>query len=755
MIGTLLSNRYRIDAQLGEGGMGEVYLAVDTQLGGKVALKILPAELTRDEERVRRFEREARTASGLNHPNILTIYEIGRAEGTHFIITELVEGETLRDLIRTGPIELTRLLDIGAQAADALAVAHRAGVVHRDIKPENIMVRRDGYVKLLDFGLAKLLETSRDAPLTALTTPGMVVGTIQYMSPEQTAGSHVDHRADIFSLGCVLYEMATSRHPFPGDTFVEILHKITSVLPVPPREANSSIPVELERVLDKSLAKNPTYRYQSADDLAVDLRRLKRGPENGVAPVAVAASSPRRRKAIGSLAVLPFANAGGDPEAEYLSDGITEYVINTLSPLPKLKVMARSTVFRYKGREPDPRQVGRELGVGAVLTGRVAHRGDALTIGVELVDVDGGWQLWGQQYNRTLTDIFAVQEEIAREISERLSIRLTSTQKARLARRHTENTEIYQTYLKGRFHMNKRTADGFRKAIGLFEEAIAQEPGFAPAYAGLAEIYTLLGFSAMPVEEAAPKAKAAAGKALELDDSLAEVHTSLALAQFIYDRDWPAAERGYRRAVELNPGYAPARRWYAVSLTAVGRHEEAVTQIRQALELDPLSIPVNSEACVVLFGARRYDEALAQCRKTLELEPKAWMAQHVTGLAYEQLNKFDEAIAALKQAYTIGDEDLGSLAALGHVYAAARRRDDATQVLAQLQEKAARDSVSPHFMAVINVGLGDIDAAIGWLEQSSQQRSVRLVELKADPRFDALRGDPRFQALMRRAGLPD
>jgi serine/threonine protein kinase/Tfp pilus assembly protein PilF len=752
MIGTLLSDRYRIEAKLGEGGMGEVYLAADTQLGRKVALKVLPGELTRDEERVRRFEREALTAGGLNHPNIVTIYEVGQAEGTHFIATELVEGTTVRTLINQGPIELSKLLDIGVQTAEALAAAHRAGVVHRDIKPENIMVRPDGYVKLLDFGLAKLLETTTERRPTALTVPGMVVGTMQYMSPEQTLGDSVDHRTDIFSLGCVLYETATGRHPFRGETFVEVLHKITNTPADRPRAINPTIPAELERIIDKSLAKDPGDRYQHADDLATDLRRLKRSTETGVALGAV--PSRKRRTALQSLAVLPFANAGDDPDAEYLGDGITEYVINTLSSLPKLRVMARSTVFRFKGQTDEPRRIGRELGVAAVLIGRVAHRGDALTIGVELVDVAGGWQLWGQQYNRTFTDIFAVQEEIAREISDRLAFRLTSTQKARLARRYTKSAEVYQTYLKALFHMNKRTTEGRRKAIEILEEAIALEPDFAPAYAGLAEVYTMLGFGAMPVDEAAPKAKAAAIKALELDDSIAEVYTSLALAQLIYDRDWRAAERNYRRAIELNPGYAPGRRWYGVSLTAVGRHDDAVAQIRRAQELDPLSIPINSEACVVLFGARRYGEALEQCRRTLELEPQAWMAQHVTGLACEQLGRYEEAIAALKQAYVIGEEDLGSLAALGHVYATAGRRDEAVRVLAQLQEKAAGDAVSPHFMAIIYAGLGQIDAAIGWLEQSYGERSVRLVELKADPRFDPLRHDPRYQDLMRRAGLP-
>lgn len=427
--------------------MGEVYLAQDTRLGRKVALKILPAEFTRDEDRVRRFEQEARAASALNHPNILTIHEIGQADATHFIATEFVDGSTVRDLLSTGKLEFKTLLEIGAQVAEALAAAHGAGIVHRDIKPENIMVRRDGYAKLLDFGLAKLTEVKPGEGIAAaiarkpVTVAGMLLGTIQYMSPEQAEGRNVDHRTDLFSLGSVLYEMLTGEAAFTGGSFIEVLHKITSEQPRPVGDVNTLIPPELQRIIEKCLAKDSRERYQHADELAVDLRRLRRDSDAGARVAERVTPRPRRRgTAIDAIAVLPLANASADPDMEYLSDGITESLINSLAQLPKLRVMARSTVFRYKGQEVDPQAVGRELKVGAVLTGRVMQRGDDLIIGTELVDVANGWRLWGAQYDRGLSDILAVQEEIAKEISAKLRLRLTGREKKRLTKRHTENT---------------------------------------------------------------------------------------------------------------------------------------------------------------------------------------------------------------------------------------------------------------------------------------------------------------------------
>jgi serine/threonine-protein kinase len=749
MIGMLLNNRYRVEARLGAGGMGEVYLAEDTRLGRKVALKILPAEVTRDEERVRRFEREARAASALNHPNILTIYEIGQAEAGHFIATEFVEGSTLRDL-SAGKIELKKLLDIGSQVAEALAEAHRAGIVHRDIKPENIMVRRDGYAKLLDFGLAKLTEAK---PAASLTASGALVGTIQYMSPEVAEGRSVDHRTDLFSLGSVLYEMATGKPAFTGESFLEVLRKISSQQPPPVREVNRLTPPELQRIIEKCLAKDPDERYQHADDLAVDLRRLRRGSDTDAAAVAEAPPRPRRRgKAIDSIAILPLANASADPDAEYLSDGITESLINSLSQVPKLRVMARSTVFRYKGQEVDPQTVGRDLKVGAVLTGRVVQRGDTLIIGTELVDVENGWQLWGGQYNRKLSDIFAVQEEIAKEISEKLRLRLTGGQKKRLTRHHTENAEAYQAYLKGLYYWNKFTEEGLKKSIEHFRQAIEIDPNYALAYAGLAHTYHQL-VGVYPPGEVMPKAKAAAVKALELDGTLAEAHAALGWVRWRYDWDWPEAERAFKRANELNPNYAIGHGMYAMFLDSMGRFDESSTAHERARQLDPLSLIIDATVGLHLYLARRYDEAIERCRKTIEMDPNFFVAHARLGLAYEQKGMFEEAIAEFQKAITLSGGNTGSVAALGRAYALAGNRVEAQKVADDLTERSKREYIPPHSMALLYAGLGEPDQAFAWLEEAYEARSGSLSYLKVDPALDSLRSDPRFQDLLQRVGL--
>ncbi len=760
MIGTLLSNRYRIEAKLGEGGMGEVYLAEDTRLGRKVALKLLRADLTKNEDRVRRFEQEARAASALNHPNILTIHEIGQSEAGHFIATEFVDGSTLRDLLSTGKPDLKKLCNIGSQVADALAAAHRAGIIHRDIKPENIMVRRDGYAKLLDFGLAKLSEAvsgegvAAAATFKPVTTPGTVVGTIHYLSPEQAAGRSVDHRTDLFSMGCVLYEMATGEVAFTGESFLEVLHKITSEQPRPVRVVDTSAPPELERIVEKCLAKDPNERYQHGDELAVDLRRLMRTGDSGVRTDEKVSARPRRRgKSIDSLAILPLTNASADPDAEYLSDGITESLINSLSQLPKLRVMERSTAFRYKGQQPDPQTVGRELKVGAVLMGRVVQRGEALIIQADLVDAVDGSQLWGEQYNRRLSDIFAVQEEIAKEISAKLMLRLTGEEKQRLTKRHTENTEAYQLYLKGRYYWNKRTEEALKKGIEYFQQAIAKDPGYALAYAGLSDSYSVLGYyNYLPPKEAYSRAKGAAAKALEIDDTLAEAHASLANLRH-YDWNWSKAERELKRAIELNPNYATAHHWYGLHLEEMGQFDRAMAEMRRAQELDPLSLIIGTAMGGSFYFARQYDQAIEQLQKTLELDPNFSWAHYLAAWAYEQKGMYEEAVTALKNALTLRGGSPEILARLGHTYAKSGRRDEAMEILDELHDLSKQGHVSSYDVAVIHVGLGDLDQAFALLERAYVERSSRLVYLNVDPLFDCLRSDPRFADLVRRLGL--
>ncbi len=753
--GSLLAQRYRIEARLGTGGMGDVYLAEDTHLGRKVALKMLPPAFTHDPDRIRRFEREARAVSALNHPNILTIHEFGRVEAGHFIVTEFVDGSSLRELLSKGPIDVKTLLDVGAQAAEALATAHRAGIVHRDIKPENIMVRRDGYVKLLDFGLAKLAEmpaTEREArPATrGLTAPGLLVGSIPYMSPEQVEGRPIDHRTDLFSLGCVLYEMATGTPAFGGDTFIEVLRRIATGHPHPATDVNRLVPAELQRIIDKCLAKNPGGRYQHADELAVDLRRLRAESETGGAARTTGARLPRRHRNIHSLAILPLVNAIGDPDIEYLSDGITESLIGSLAQLPHLRVMAQSAVSRYKGQAVDAQMVGRDLGVEAVLAGRLLQRGDTLILAAELVDVAQGWQLWGGQFHRPLADAPAVEAEISREISDRLRLRLSRAQRQRLSRAQTQNTGAYQAYLKGRYYWNRRTEEGLKNGLASFEEAIAQDPLYPQAYAGLADSYIVLAeFGILPSEEALPKAKAAALKALDLDGSIAEAHASL--GKILEDEyDWSGAGREYRTAIRLNPSYATACHWYARYLTKVGRLDEAVLQIKRALELDPLSLIVGAVVGEILFFARRYDEALVEFQKTLDVDPPFAFGHLGVGLVSLFQGRYAEAIDALRKAVEHSQGSPPNVVHLGIAYALGGMRNEALEIAEALEDQPKRK----YQLAEIYAALGDRDRAFMLLEEAWAQRSLWMRYIKVDPCIDSLRDDPRFADLARRVGLP-
>jgi serine/threonine protein kinase/Tfp pilus assembly protein PilF len=799
-------SRYEIRSKLGAGGMGEVYLAWDEQLERTVALKILFETIASDHQRMSRFIREARAASALNHPNILTIYEIGETDGTHFIATEFIDGVNLRERVRGAHVGAGEALEVAIQAASALAAAHAAGIVHRDIKPDNIMLRRDGYVKVLDFGLAKLAERddeSQASPDSAAATifntdPGTVMGTAQYMSPEQARGLDVDARTDVWSLGCVLYELLTGRAPFAGrsaaDLFVQILEKEP-----PPLELTAAGGAsELAWMIQKSLRKKREDRYQSATEMLSDLQRLKRWIEfeteleftvksSERIPVAVESKlydsqqktkelsikettreasptpakaktqPPRtrrmpRKKSINFIAVLPLDNTTADPHTEYLSDGITESIINSLSQLPGLRVMARSTVFRYKGRDVDPLEIGNELGVHAIVMGRVLQRGDKLNIQAELVDARDGSQLWGEQYNRDFSDLISVQEEISREITEKLRLRLSAEDKRRLAKRYTENTDAYQLYLRGRFYWNKRTADGFKRGMDYFQQAIETDPSYALAYAGLADCYNLLSiFSVLPPGEAIPKARATVLKALEIDDALPEAHASLAHIG-MFDWNWQEAEREYRRAIELNPNFAMAHHWYAIYLMAMGRFPESLRELQLAAELDPLSLIISTSIGWHHYLVRDFDRAIEQINRTLEMDSNFYSARHVLGRAYEKKRMYEEALTEFQKASALYDQNTTILAEFGYTYAVSGQTEEARRVLKELMEPSKK-YVSSFDIATIHTGLGEREEAFYWLEKAYEEHSGLLVYLKVDPIFDPIRPDPRFASLVRRIGL--
>jgi serine/threonine-protein kinase len=769
--------------------MGEVYRARDPRLGRDVAIKVLPERLSKDPQALARLQLEARAVAALSHPNILAIFDVGSHQGMTYVVTELLEGETLRSRLKRGALPWRAAFEIAAPLAEGLSVAHSKGIVHRDLKPENIFLTSAGLAKILDFGLARWRPANSSGDESSVPTetePGIVMGTVGYMSPEQVRGRGAEAPSDIFSLGCVLYEMISGQRAFHRETAAQTMTAILEQQPEPLSESGNEVPPELDRVVTHCLEKNPEARFQSGRDLGFALRNLLSGTQGYRGPTvrrrfrlkpvlsiaavvgALCAATFFRFTPTGnepeSIAILPFVNATGSPDADYLGDGITESLINSLSRVPNLAVISRNAVFRYKGRDTDAQAVGQVLKVRAVLTGSVVQRGDALSVSTELIDVRNNRHLWGEQYNRKLHDILAVQEEISREISQKLRLNLTGAEMHRLTKRYTESTEAYQLYLQGRYYWNKKTPAGFNTGIDYFQKAIQVDPNYAPAYAALSNLYYNLSnynFALMQPKVGWFKAKEAAEKAIQIDDALPSAHASLALIAYQWEWDWPKAEREFKRALELDPGssstYEPTPsstyHWYSHFLMTVGRTEESFAAGKRALELDPVDLAISSHQGWYYLWTGDHAKAIQPLQNTIAMDPNFSVAQWYIGLAYEEKGAYPDAIAQFQNCVRLTAGRPSMLALLGHAYAAGGQPNEAHSILQQLRSLEKDKYVPSYPLAVIHAALGEKDKALTRLEKAYEDRDSWMDYLAIDPRLDSLRSEPRLAALLRRMNL--
>jgi serine/threonine protein kinase/Tfp pilus assembly protein PilF len=821
-------SHYRIVSELGAGGMGEVYLAQDTKLDRRVALKILPADLAANRDRMRRFTQEAKSAAALNHPNIATIHEIGESAGVNFIAMEFIDGATLRQKIHQEQTDLRKLLRYLGHVAEGLAKAHAAGIVHRDLKPDNVMITRDGHAKILDFGLAKLIEQPpmqagdsseiATAVMPQQSSPGTVMGTIGYMSPEQAQGKtkEIDRRSDIFSFGCILFEAATGKKPFEGESVIKSLHMLVYESAPPITELNPSAPAELQRIVRRCLAKDPNERYQSIKEVAIELKELRRamegtgidttvspsaGSQSGTTSTSSQASesathsqpSPatgpasaeylvtriKRHKlvtmigvlallagvaglvyylrprtadnAIKAIAVMPFVNESGNADVEYLSDGMTETLISSLSQLPNLNVKARSSVFRYKGKETNPQTIGKELNVQAVLNGRVAQRGDQLTLTLELADVKTENVIWSEQYNRKQSDLVSLQSEIARDVSSKLKIKLSGADEQKLTKNYTQNAEAYKLYLQGRFYANKRTPKDSRKAIDCFQQAASSDPNYALAYAGLAISYAYLTiYGDDPASETFPKAREFALKASQLDSTLAEPHIILGLLKFLSDHDFAGWERESQLALAANPNSTDAHRLNGLRLTCLGRFEEALVEEQRALEIEPLSTAGNINYALSLFYSGRIDESEAQVKKAIELAPDFWFSHYYLSNVYRFKGNYAQAIEELAKSKELRDETEAA-----ELIRESFARGGWQGLLHAVTVEHAPMKMSAYNMAGFCAETGDKDRAFAALNEAVDKADQFFGFVKIDPFMKPLRDDPRFAELLKRIGFPN
>jgi serine/threonine protein kinase/tetratricopeptide (TPR) repeat protein len=743
LIGSTLGH-FEIRALLGRGGMGEVYRAKDIKLGRDVALKILPEHSSRNRDSLRRFAREAVVLARLNDPHICTVHEIGHHQGRPFIAMELVEGEALSEHIKQGRFTADKLLGIALQITDALSRAHSEGIVHRDIKSGNIFIKHDGQVKILDFGLAKLLpkaEALQTAVPVTMTSSGagLLLGTPAYMSPEQALGRSVDARSDLFSLGVVFYEMASGELPFTASTVVGVLDNILNREPIALANLNPSLPPGLESIIGKALRKDADLRYQAATEMLADLLELQRKLQSGIKGRAVA---PRLKARHSSIAVMPFVDTSPKRQDEYFGDGLAEEIISALSRVPNLRVVSRTSAFNFKGKNVDVRVIGEKLNVSAVLEGTIRRFRARLRVSVRLVDSVDGYQIWAETYDRRARDIFAVQDEIAQQIVAELKMQSQNASQEPLVQPRTNSIDAYNLYLRGRFHFSQRTPQGLKKSIGCFKAALDKDSGYSLAYAGMADANTLLGDYT--------KAKLAALKALRTDEESAEAHSSLGLIRMYHDHDWKSSEREFKRALELSPAYATAHHWYAMLLEHAGRFGEAIIEIKRALDLEPFSLIIGAAVARIHLHAGDVNEALKYALKTIELDPNFHAGHLVLGWIYRKKGMFREAYSALEKAYQLSDGDWKTFADLVSVDAAAGRLSKARAGLGKLQQAYRKKAVSAYFIAAVYTALGEQDGAFEWLNRAFKEKSTSVIDLYVDTRFDDLRSDPRFARLLRR-----